>query len=376
MQDTLRTWAEVDLDNIQHNVKTICKALGSGTRFMGVMKADGYGHGALPVARATLDAGASYLGVACLSEAESLRDGGIDAPILILGPTPPDEARRLVDLDITQAVGNLSYACELSKALNGDVLRVHMKLDTGMSRTGFDAVREECFDNIYRALTLPRLDYEGIFTHFAVSDLMDQEAFTLEQTRRFLTAVEHAEKVRGQRFKLRHCANSGAVINYRELSLDMVRPGLALYGLYPGREQGKLDLRPAMSLKSRIYAVTEHVPGDTVSYGRTFTIKKPTRLAVVPVGYADGLLRCLSGRIDMLVHGRRCPQVGRICMDMCMVDVTDLKDCNPGDVVTIFGKDGEETIDADELAEKAGTISYEILCAISPRVPRVYLKNH
>lgn len=342
-----------------------------GTRLMGLVKANAYGHGAAPVAEAMLEAGADYLAVACLAEAEQLRAAGISAPILILGVTPTLFAGELEELGLTQAVGSLSYARELSKRLRGR-LRVHLKLDTGMGRLGFAAHDARQLRELCQALELPGLDFEGVFTHFAVSDVPG-DGFTAVQYRRFTDAVEQAERALGRRFEIRHCANSGAVINYRQLGMDMVRPGVISYGMYPGPERGGLSLRPALELKSRVYAITEHAAGDTVSYGRTYTVQAPSRLAVVPIGYADGLHRVLSGKIDMLIRSRRCPQVGRICMDMCMVDISALPECAEGDVVTVIGRDGNEQILADELAEKAGTINYEISCAIGPRVPRVYI---
>jgi alanine racemase len=268
-------------------------------------------------------------------------------------------------------VGSLHYARELSENLTAP-LKVHMKLDTGMSRTGFDTVREAAFGDIVEALSLPKLDFEGVFTHFAVSDVCG-DGFTQVQYERFASAVARAEKTTGHSFAIKHCANSGAVINYKQLHCDMVRPGVITYGMYPDKEHGGLDLRPAMEVKSRVYAITTHEAGDTVSYGRTFTAGGHTRLAVVPIGYADGLHRVLSNKLEVLIRGRRCRQVGRICMDMCMVDITDLPECREGDIVTIIGRDGYEVILADELAEKAGTINYEITCAFTNRVPRLYV---
>lgn len=367
----MRTWAEVNLENIRHNVREIKMALPQNTKFLGVVKANAYGHGALPVTRAVLEAGAEYLAVACLSEALELRRGGITSPILILGVTPTLFADELAELDITQTVSSLNYARGLSRALKSPI-KVHMKLDTGMSRTGFDAVHEEKLEDIIQALALPNLNFEGVFTHFAVSDA-PEDNFTRIQHERFVRTVARIEAAAGRRFAIKHCANSGAVINYKEMAHDMVRPGVITYGMYPASEHGGLKLRPALELKSRIYAITKHEAGDTVSYGRTYTVERPTRLAVIPIGYADGLHRSLSGKLEVLIRGRRCRQVGRICMDMCMVDVTDLPECTVRDVATIIGRDGGETILADELAEKAGTINYEITCALTERVPRLYI---
>ena len=369
IKQDIRTWAEVDLDAVRENVRAIRAALPEHTKFMGVVKADAYGHGAVQVSRAAVEGGASYLAAACVSEAMELRQAGVSTPILILGITPPEYGELLRENNISQAVSSLDYARALSAGLKGK-LRVHMKLDTGMSRTGFSAGGAG-MDDIVKALALPNLDYEGVFTHFAVSERED-EPFTAVQHERFVRAVADAEALSGCRFRIKHCANSGAVINYKEFAHDMVRPGVMLYGMYPGENRGGIELRPALALKSRVYAVNLHEPGDTVSYGRTYTVEKPERIAVIPIGYADGLHRLLSNRMDVLIRGRRCRQVGSICMDMCMVDVSGLPECVPGDVATIIGSDGNETISASELAEKCGSINYEMTCGIAPRVPRIY----
>lgn len=366
---TGRTWAEIDLDNIRHNVREIKRAIPENTRFLGVVKADAYGHGAVPVAKAILEAGGDYLAVACAAEAIELRQAGISAPVLILGVTPPEFAGELAGLNITQSVPSLSYAQKLSEKLDRP-LKCHLKLDSGMGRIGFSC-KNGATDDMLSALGMEKLDFEGVFTHFAVSDEPEKD-FTAEQFRRFSECVEQLERTWGKHFAIRHCANSGAVINFREYSMDMVRPGLMTYGLYPAAETGGISLRPAMSLKSRIYAINHFRPGDSISYGRSYTVEKAIRVAVIPIGYADGLSRNLSGRMDMLIGGVRCPQIGRICMDMCMVDVSDVPDCQEGDIVTIIGQDGNETIPVEELADRLGTISYELTCGVAPRVPRVY----
>ena len=377
MEDTIlrRTWAEIDLDALEHNYNVARQKIGPGVKYLGVVKADAYGHGAVQVARKLEQLGADYLAVSSLDEGRELRHGGITMPILILGHTPPEMVSQLIEYNITQAVSAKAkaeaYSAEAVKC--GGTLRVHIKVDTGMSRLGF-LVRGEHFETgveaIAESCALPGLDPEGIFTHFAVSDMdgADYEAYTREQFGVF-THVLDALAAKGRTFRIRHCANSGAVINYPEMHLDMVRPGLLLYGVFPAKETAGLDLRPAMSLYSRVSDVTHHHKGDTISYGRTFTCPRDMRLAVLPVGYADGLLRSLSGKGDVLLHGQRAPQVGRICMDMCMVDVTDIPEVQPGDVATIFGRD----LSVAEQADKAGTIPYELLCAMSQRVQRVYI---
>ena len=379
MSEPKRTWAEVDLGAIRHNYEQLRKKAGENVKFLGVVKADAYGHGALPVASMLQRAGADYLAVACLDEAEALRRGGITLPILILGVTDPRFTEELIRFDLTAAVADLPSAEETSRiAVSlGRKVRVHLKADTGMGRIGFVCRGDrDPVEQMLRAARLPGLDAEGIFTHFATSDMPGEgDAYAAEQFASFRALVLRLEEALGRRFAIRHCANSGALTGHPDTFLDMVRPGIALYGCYPSALTGGLDLRPAMSVRSRDVQVRELLPGDSVSYGRRFTAERPTRTAVVPIGYADGLHRILSGKIDMLVRGRRAPQIGRICMDMCMLDVTDIPGVREGDVVTLFGADGEARIPVEEQAEKAGTISYEMLCAMSPRVERIWLPD-
>ncbi len=365
-----RTWAEIDLSRLEHNYNEIRRALPEGCRFAGLCKANGYGHGAVTVAKRLEQLGADCIAVSCYEEAAELRQAGLKMPILILAPSPAFLAPDIARLDATQTIGYIDCARGMSRALEGTGLRLkcHIKLETGMGRTGFSVTSEAEMAGVRELLCLPGLEVTGTFTHFAVSD-EPEESFTLEQFGRFTSAVDALENETGRSLGIRHCANSGAVVNFRETCLDMVRPGLLLYGLYPGREHGGLDLKPVMRLLTRVAEVTEHHAGDTISYGRIFTCERDMRLAVIPVGYADGLHRSLSGKFDVLINGKRARQVGRICMDMCMVDVSDMPEVRAGDIVTVFGDEPEAT----ELAEIAGTISYELLCAISPRVPRVYI---
>ena len=367
-----RTWAEISLDSIIGNMNAMKARLGTGTRFLGVVKANAYGHGAVPVAKTLEENGCDHLAVACLPEAIELREAGIRLPILILGRTDPAFTSELIRYDVTQSVGDLvtakAFSQEAQKA--GGVLKCHLKLDTGMGRLGFvsrsgtEAPREAA-----EALGLPGMDYIGVFTHFAVSDTPGGEDYTRAQLAAFTETAAALERARGRRFDLRHCANSGAMLSWPEAYLDMARPGIMLYGCMPGCDY----IKPAMALKTRIVQIRDFAPGDTVSYGRTYAAPSPRRVAVVPVGYADGLHRVLSNKMDMLLRGRRVKQVGRICMDMCMLDVTDVPEAAVGDIVTVFGRDGDQEITADELADLAGTISYELLCAVSPRVPRIYV---
>ncbi len=373
---TKRTWAEINLSNLEHNYRALRGMLPRGCRFLGVVKANAYGHGAIPVAKKLEELGAEYLAVACLDEAVALREAGITAPILILGPTAAEFAGELLRYGLTQSVADPDAARALSAAaVQADKpLKIHIKADTGMSRLGFlcdeehaDASAEE----MAAACSLPGLDAEGIFTHFANAD--GDEDYTMRQLTRFLDAVDKLA-ARGVKFKIRHCAASAAVLNYPCTHLDLVRPGLALYGHYPDPSCQGLDgpgLLPVMTLKTRVAAVRELPAGTCVSYGCTHTLTRPSRLAVLPIGYADGLERLLSNRGEMLVRGRRVPIVGRVCMDLCMVDVTDLPAVRAGDEATVFGPE----LPLEEKADTVGTIQYELLCGVAPRVPRVYLGN-
>ncbi len=369
-----RTWAEISLENIKYNYASIKSRLSSGVELLGVVKADAYGHGAVPVAHAIVSAGCKYLAVATDCEALELRRAGISSEIIILGYTSPGSTESLIENNIIQSVSDYETARLMSDlAVKLDKkLRIHIKMDTGMGRLGFTC-RGGVFDidSALRVLKLPGLSPEGIFTHFAVSEVISSD-YTDRQFEAFISGIDELERKSRIKFKVRHCSNSGAVCSHGNMQLDMVRPGILLYGLYPGDDRD-IPLRPAMQLKTRIIHISEAEPGWSISYGRKYTAETKRKIAVVPIGYADGLHRVLSGKIDMLVNGRRVPQVGNICMDMCMIDVTDAGDVAIGDVVTVFGSDEAENISAEELAEKAGTIHYELLCAVSKRIPRVYI---
>ena len=370
-----RTWAEVYLDNIVHNYKALRAAIPEGCRFLGVVKANAYGHGAVQVASVLEQNGADYLAVACLDEAIQLRNAGIRLPILILGHTPVEYTAELIENEITQAVYSLCKAKEFSvKALSlGKQLKCHIKLDTGMSRIGFICSGDH-FDTtvqeVSEAVTLPGLNVEGIFTHFAVSDdpgCEESMEYTRRQFRLFTSVISEVEKT-GFSFRIRHCANTGAVAYWPEFALDMVRPGLLLYGY--GDDTGRLGLKPCMGLFTRVCTVRELDEGTTISYGRRYTTGGKEKIAVLGIGYADGLIRLISNRCSFLVNGRTAPQVGRVCMDMCMMNVTELPEVKEGDVVEIYGKNNSLL----SFADAAQTIPYEFLCAVSPRVPRIYKK--
>jgi alanine racemase len=372
-----RTWAEVNLDHLVYNYKAMKARLKEGTRFLGVVKANAYGHGAVAVSKTLEAAGCDYLAVASLDEAVQLRESGIQLPILILGYTFPQYTDRLLTYRVIQAVGSYEMAREMSEIAVklGQKLTVHLKVDSGMGRLGFTCHHgEDPVPDLIRIATLPGLEIEGIFTHFAVSDILG-DTYTANQFAAFSDMIDRFEAGWGKRVRIRHCTNSGAMINYPWTYMDMVRPGISLYGLYPDKEKGDITLRPVMELKTRVVQIKEFAPGYTVSYGRTYVAPERRRIAVLPIGYADGLHRVLSNQMDVLVRGQRAHQVGRICMDMCMIDVTDIPETVVGDPVTIFGRDGGAFIPVEELAAAAGTISYELLCAVDKRVPRVYIKN-
>ena len=368
-----RTWAEISLPNIRHNYEAIRAGLPAGCRFLGVVKADAYGHGAVAVSRLLQEAGADYLAVSCLDEALELRENGISMPILILGHTPPEYTEMLLEKHITQTVSALAKAREYSEAAGklGGKLKIHIKLDTGMSRLGFlcaGSYFEKGVENLLETVALPNLEIEGVYTHFAVSDEPgeDCEAYTRAQFKLFTDVIEAVERRGGMRFPIRHCANSGAVVSFPEMALDMVRPGLLLYGY--GDADGRLGLRPCMRLVTTVSTIKYYEPGTSVSYGRRFTTGRRTRMGVLGIGYADGLPRLCSNKVSFAVPGGFAPQRGSICMDMCMVDLTDLPDTHVGSEVEIFGPAN----DLCALSDAAQTIPYELLCAVSKRVPRVY----
>lgn len=368
----MRTWAEIDLGRLKHNYTALREQLAPGCRFVGVVKANAYGHGAVPVAQKLEEWGADYLAVACLEEAAELRQAGVRAPILILGVTLPRYAGELLAWDAAQAVGDLETGRALSATAvaAGRTLTIHVKADTGMSRLGFlcdEAHLDHAAGEIAALCALPGLRAEGIFTHF--SDADGCEAYTMRQFTRFLDLLDKLS-ARGVTFEIRHCAASAAMLNYPRTHLDMVRPGIALYGHYPapGMEY-TCPLLPVMTLKTRVAAVRDLPAGTCVSYGRTATLARDSRLAVLPVGYGDGYFRLFSNGQPVAIRGKKAPVVGRVCMDLTMVDVTDIPGVVPGDEAVLYG----DAAPVEDGADRAGTIQYELLCDVSPRVPRVYL---
>ncbi|MGM9612733.1 MAG: alanine racemase [Butyricicoccus sp.] len=367
-----RTWAEIDLNTIEHNFRVIQEHVGN-TPVLAVIKADAYGHGSVQVAKRLAKAGAARFAVATVPEAVQLREHGIELPILILGYVGDEDTDLLTQYDIAAPVYDRETAEVFSQAAQkaGKPIRVHFALDTGMTRIGFAARRtEETVREIAELAKLPGLLPEGMFTHFAVADTLDGETFTRQQMDEFRAIGEGLEQA-GVHLAVKHCANSGAVLQYKNGYFDLVRAGIILYGYHPDPALPRtLDLHPAMTLKARVVQVRDVEPGRTVSYGRTYTVDHPMREAVISIGYADGYLRTGSNRVHVLVDGKKAPVLGRICMDMCMIEVPEGTQIKRGDEVTIFG-DGPVT--ADDVAQAAGTISYEVLCAVSARVPRIYI---
>ncbi|MCR5301737.1 MAG: alanine racemase [Lachnospiraceae bacterium] len=377
MKSTLkRTWAEIDLSALEFNYKKIREHIGDNVKFLGVVKADAYGHGAVMVSKTLQELGADYLAVSSIDEAMELRCNGITMPILILGHTPKEQVDRLICFNITQAVTCEAKAKEYSEEAvrYGGILKIHVKVDTGMSRLGYICEGdyfEHGVDGICDALSLPGLECEGIFTHFAVADEHDDESaeYTRHQFRLFMDVISAVEKKRGLKFALRHCANTGATTELAETHLDMVRPGLLLYGY--GEYAKKLGLKPVMTMKSTISTIKIYPAGTKISYGGLYTTTDRTRVGVIPYGYADGFLRTLSNRYSVMTSCGAAPVLGRICMDMCMIDLTGKADVGVGDEIEIFGPDNP----IEKMAEIAGTIPYEIVCAVSKRVHRIYMSD-
>ena len=341
-----RTWAEVDLDAIAHNIKEIRKITNPNAKIMAVVKADAYGHGFLEVAKTLLENGADRLAVAVLQEGKQLRSRGVTVPILILGASGEEAVEDLINFDITPSV----FTYEFAKALS----------------------YEEIVDEIIKISKLPYIEIEGIFSHFATSDEYDK-SYTLLQYGRFMDVCSRLEE-KGLNIPIKHICNSAGIMMYPEMHLDMVRPGVILYGMYPSDEvdKSRLDLIPAMTLKSTITHIKEVEPGRGVSYGKEYITDKKTKIATVPIGYADGYLRKLAKHGKMIVDGVKVPIIGRICMDQCMIDVTNVHNIDKGDEVIIFGREG---VTVDDLAEWLETINYEVSCVIGKRIPRIYTKD-
>ena len=370
MDNAGRTWAQIDLGALSNNFTALKQTCGK--KILAVVKADGYGHGAVQVAHHLALCGADGFAVSNLAEAEELRNAGVDGYILILGFTPPEFAPALAQHDLVQCVFSGEYAASLNAAAaKAEVcIRAHLKLDTGMGRIGFDCRTDDLrgLSEAKNALCMENLLFEGVFAHFAVADCPQQAEFTQSQYHRFCSAVSQLEDA-GHRFAWKHCDNSAAALTRDDDITNAVRGGIALYGLTPDPAlPHSTPLQPVMTLKSAVSMVKTIEPGESVSYGRTYIADKKRTIATVSAGYADGVPRLLSGCGSVVIHGQRANIVGRVCMDQFCVDVTDIADVKMGDVVTIFGQE----LPVDEVAAQANTISYEVICGVSKRVPRIY----
>ena len=376
MEFLKRTWAEINLDALRHNIEAIRSAIPPKTGIIAVVKADAYGHGDGYIASELEQLGIRFFAVSNLEEALSLRRKGIKGNILILGPTPHRRAADLAGYGITQTV----YSSDLSRAAvaAGVTVHCHIKLDTGMGRIGF-VVREDQdpTEEIQKVTSLPGLQFDGIFSHFSSADDItpEGEAYTVLQQQRFDRTVASLEAA-GIHFTCRHLQNSAGIENERDCLYDYVRAGIILYGMPVDTKKGcALDLHPLLSIRSVVTMVKTLHAGNAVSYGRHYTTDQDRIIATVPIGYADGYLRCMSCKASVLIRGKRARVIGNVCMDQIMVDVTDIPGVSEEDVVTIVGTDGDDCITFDELAGYADTISYELFCLIGKRVPRVYYRD-
>ncbi|MFC1811778.1 alanine racemase [Thermodesulfobacteriota bacterium] len=380
-------WAEVDLKAIAHNVRELRRIIKPDARLMAVVKANAYGHGVVQVTQQAVESGAEALGVARLNEGIALRKAGFGEPVLIFGFTPPAVSSKLIEFDLTQSVWSYQTAEAYSAAAvtAKKSIKIHLKVDTGMGRLGMlpDCRRRPISDahstadaiNEVKAIaSLPGLELEGIYTHFATADASDK-SYAKAQFKIYLDFLNELRQA-NLKVPVRHAANSGAIIDMPETHLDMVRAGISIYGLYPSDEvdKGRIALQPAMTLKARVVHLKNVSAGFKISYGCTYETKSPTTIASVPVGYADGYSRLLSSQGHMLVRGRRAPIVGRVCMDQTMLDVGHIPDVRLEDEVVIFGRQGDEAITVDEIASILNTINYEIVSALTDRVPRIYLE--
>lgn len=371
-------WAEIDLTAIKHNLQEIKKTIGNNVGIMAVVKANAYGHGLVEVAKTLVNEKVTYLAVARLGEAIRLRKSGIKIPILIMSYTSPEQYYDLIDNNITQAIYNLQLAVDLNnaaKALNRKA-KIHIEIDTGMGRLGFP-ICDRSLEEITKIAKLSNLDCEGIYTHFANADDADS-SYTDRQFKLFINFFKNLSH-KGIEFKFKHAANSAAVLNYHKSYLNMVRPGIIIYGLLPSDSVININivnLKPAMSIKTVISSTKIIEKGEYVGYGCVYKTKKRTQIASLPIGYGDGYFRILStnnSNIEVLVKGKRAPIIGRICMDQCMIDISHIDNVKIGDEVVVLGKQGNEEMAASEIAYKAGTICYEVVTALAERVPRVYV---
>ncbi len=372
-ESNYRSWVEVDLDCFTQNWEEMKRLAKPGVKIMQVLKADAYGHGAIEIANVALRNGAACLGVANADEAVQLRVSGLIVPILILSPSLPAEIGEIIKYNLVSSISDESFAHQLQTRCQTAGIRipVHLEVDSGIGRAGISS--DKALDVIRKINKMPNLFLEGIFTHLSISETSDE--YNLRQWRNFSQLLNILSR-EGINIPIRHMANSGAMINYPEFQLDMVRPGLMSYGIFPTAESvGRIRIKPVMTFKTRILLIKEFPAGASIGYGRSYTTTKTTRIATIPVGYGDGYGFVLSNRGEVLVAGRRVPVVGRVSMDLCTIDITGLPECDVGTEVVLLGRQGKEYISANEIADKVGSISYEVLCALGKRAPRIFLKQ-
>lgn len=376
LDSTRPVWAEINLDDLAHNIKEVIRITKDNTIVTAVVKADAYGHGAIMAAKTFLENGADRLAVATLSEAIELRKAKIQAPILVLGYTPNFQLKNVIKNNIVQTIYTYEQGLEISKiAKESDAIAtVHIKLDTGMGRIGFKS-EKETISEIIEIYKLPNIKIEGMYTHFAIADEKDKTG-TRKQMERYNFIIEQL-KEKGIEIPIKHVSNSAATIDLKECNMNMVRAGIMLYGLYPSKDVNteSVNLKPAMTLKACISNVKTVEAGTGISYGHIYITDKTTKVGTLPLGYADGYTRMLTEKAEAGIKGKRVPVIGRICMDQCMIDITNVDNVNIGDEVILFGNGDNNSPHIDEIAEKLGTINYEVVCMISRRVPRVYVKN-
>ena len=364
------TVAEIDLGSLEFNYRQLRKRIPEGVKLLAVVKADAYGHGAIPISRKLEKLGVAYLGVAISDEGVELRKGGVKAPILILGGIYKEGVDRVLQFDLTPVVFQKETLRLLTKTAERwkKKVKVHLKVDTGMGRLGVPLKLWPTF--LKELKRFPEIEIEGILSHFSMTD--EEESFTTHQWREFQEAVALAKEM-GISYKFLHIANSGTLITFPSYLGNLVRPGIMLYGAYPSLTfQDLIQLRPVMTLKTRIHFLKSVAPGTRISYGGAFITKRESLIATLPIGYADGYSRHLSNQGQVLIRGKRAPIVGKVCMDFIMVDVTEIPNVSLGDEVILMGKQGKEQITAEEIAKKIDSISYEVLCLIGKRVPRIY----
>ncbi len=364
------TFAEIDLGAILYNLRQIRNRVDKDIKIMAIVKADAYGHGMKEVSQAVARKGIDYFGVASLDEAATLREAGIKKNIIVLGAILPEEVEGVLRFNVIQTVSDLAIARLLSQLAQSKkrIIKVHAKIDTGMGRLG--VWHKDAVNFVKKLASLKNIKVDGIFTHFPSAE--DDKVFTRNQLRDFKSLIEELLR-HGIDIPIKHTSNSMAVIDFKDSHMNMVRPGLIMYGLHPRSDLAKkLRLRPALRLKTKVVYVKPVSRGRSISYGRTYVTKKDTNIATIPVGYGDGYSRDLSNRGHVLIKGRRLPIVGRVCMDMSMVDAGRSRTVKPGDDVVLIGKQGKDAVTVEEIARLSNTIPYEVVCNIGRRVPRIY----